>query len=409
MDYFGGNSKGYLMPTGIVQNIFRDHYDTYRNCHSVSSREHKAASNIITCRTREQGYHVDECPNGHYKVILYNSCKHRGCPQCGLTETEIWLQRRKQQALACSYYQVVFTIDHELHIFWRWNRRLFTNLLFLAAWHSLRELLGSEKWLGAYPGVIGVFQSWGDEMQEHCHLHFIVTGGGLDKSSQWKGIDLNEILLPTKVLAAKFRGKFLAYLREGFKTHTKRNIPKPAKDILVAPAAMSVRQCLNRLNKLGRKKWHAEIEPAYEQANGVFKYVGRYIRRGPISEKRIIGYDGDRVTIAYAHAEKHEKPGFRLDTETFIQRILNHVPESGTHMVRSYGLFHPNCIDKLNKARQQLGQAPYEPMTELPHAQELLVRMFPDWKEIRCPVCGAMLRTVYVDRSGKSPPESMAA
>ena len=78
-------------------------------------------------------------------------------------------------------------------------------------------------------------------------------------------------------------------------------------------------------------------------------------------------------------------------------------------MVRSYGLFHPNCIDKLNKARQQLGQAPYEPMTELPHAQELLVRMFPDWKEIRCPVCGAMLRTVYVDRSGKSPPESMAA
>jgi len=120
---YGGiysNNKGYLMPTGIVQNIFRDHYDGYKEHNFVSSREHKAASNIITCRTSQQGYHIDECPNGHHKVILYNSCKHRGCPQCGLTETEIWLQRRKQQALACSYYQVVFTIDHELHIFWRW-------------------------------------------------------------------------------------------------------------------------------------------------------------------------------------------------------------------------------------------------------------------------------------------------
>jgi hypothetical protein len=43
---------------------------------------------------------------------------------------------------------------------------------------------------------------------------------------------------------------------------------------------MRKQQCLNLLNKLGRKRWHADIEPAYAHANGVFKYVGRYIRRG---------------------------------------------------------------------------------------------------------------------------------
>ena len=62
---YGGiysNNKGYLMPTGIVQNIFRDHYDGYKEHNFVSSREHKAASNIITCRTSQQGYHIDECP-----------------------------------------------------------------------------------------------------------------------------------------------------------------------------------------------------------------------------------------------------------------------------------------------------------------------------------------------------------
>jgi hypothetical protein len=172
---------------------------------------------------------------------------------------------------------------------------------------------------------------------------------------------------------------------------------------------MHMQQCLNLFNKLGRVRWHADIEPAYKHANGVFKYVGRYIRRGPISEKRIVGYNGNTVTIAYAHPEKHEKPSFSVDAETFICRILTHVPQSGTHLVRSYGLFHPNCIGKLNKARKQLSQAPYEPMTNLPHAHELLFRMFPDWEEIRCPVCGALLRTVYVNRGGQPPPESMAA
>jgi hypothetical protein len=289
-----------------------------------------------------------------------------------------------------------------------WNRKLFTNLLFTAAWHSLRELLESERWLGAYPGAIAVFQSWDDEMKKHCHLHFIVPAGGLDKTDKWISVD-RKILVPTRVLAVKFRGKFLAYLKDGFKPVTNRGIEKPKVHVLNAPSGMSVRQCLNLLNKLGRVRWHVDIEPAYDHANGMFKYVGRYIRRGPISEKRIVKYDGKQVYIAYAHPEKHEKPGFCLGVETFIERLLTHVPEKGTHLVRAYGLFHPNCIEKLNIARAQLGQPPYEQMTHLPHVQELLARMFPDWDEIRCPECGELLRTVQYHLRGQPPPSRMAA
>jgi hypothetical protein len=269
-------------------------------------------------------------------------------------------------------------------------------------------LLESEGWLGAYTGAIAVFQSWDDELKKHCHLHFIVPAGGLDKSGKWRSVD-RKILIPTQVLAVIFRGKFLAYLKEGFNTITKTGAEKHKGHVLNAPSGMSVRRCLNLLNKLGRVKWHADIEPAYDHANGVFKYVGRYIRRGPISEKRIVKYDGKDVHIAYAHPEKHEKPGFCIDAETFIRRLLTHVPEKGTHLVRAYGLFHPNCIDKLNKARSQLGQPPYEPMTDLPHAQELLARMFPDWDAIRCPECGELLRTVQYYLYGQPPPLRMAA
>jgi hypothetical protein len=280
--------------------------------------------------------------------------------------------------------------------------------MFRAAWHTLRELLADLRWLGALPGAIGVFQSWDDELQEHCHLHFIVTAGGLNVQGRWVEAD-GDFLLPTGVLAAKFRGKFLAYLREGFQSLSVRGRVKPDEQVLVAPAGMSVQQCLNLLNKLGRTKWHAEIEPAYEHAHGVYKYLGRYLRRGPISEKRIVSYDGESVTIAYAHSEKHGQRTFYLEVETFIERLLSHVPEKGTHVVRAYGLFHPNCRDKLDRARAQLGQPEYKPLTELPHAHELLWRMFPGWEANHCPLCGAVLRTVSVYRFSQAPPLRMAA
>jgi hypothetical protein len=396
------------MEAGIVQRIFLNHYNSYRRDNELSSAKRWAAWNIMTCRTPAQGFHVDACPRGHYRVVLNNSCKHRSCPQCGLTETELWLERRRLQALDCKYFHIVFTISHDLHRIWRWNRKLFTGLMLRAAWHSLRELMGDRRWLGAFPGAIGVFQSWDDEMLEHCHLHFIVSAGGLDPSGQWKEAD-SEFLLPTPVLASKFRGKFLAYLREGFNPISPQGKEKSKEHVLTPPAGMSTQQCFNLINKLGRIRWHAEIEPAYWHADGVYKYVGRYLRRGPISEKRIVGYDGETVTIAYAHPGKHRRRTFSIPVKTFISRLLSHVPEKGTHLVRSYGLFHCNCRGKLDAARAQLGQSPYEPLTELPHAHELLLRMFPEWEANFCPHCGELLQTVYVCNRPKAPPVRMAA
>lgn len=275
------------------------------------------------------------------------------------------------------------------------------------AWHSLREMLLDWRHLGGLVGAVGAFQSWDDDMRDHCHVHFIVTAGGLNNDGRW--IRAGEKLLWVPTLAAKFRGKFLAYLKEAFSLYTKTGAPKPKEKILRPPTGMSVRKCLNLLNRLGRIPWHVDIEPKYEHANGVFKYVGRYIRRGPISERRIIGYDGREVTIAYAHPEKHEKPTFKLNVQSFIRRMLSHVPAKGTHVVRSYGLFHPNCREKLNLARKILGQEPYEQSQKIPTAQELLSRMFPDKEVGRCPHCKTGLRTVFIYRGGSDSVWRLAA
>ena len=137
--------------------------------------------------------------------------------------------------------------------------------------------------------------------------------------------------------------------------------------------------------------------------------VGRYIRRGPISERRIIGYDGKTVTIGYAHKEKHDKSSFTLTAPQFIARLLAHVPEKGTHVARNYGLFHPRCREKLNLARKHLDQGPYVPSMEVADAIEILIKMFPDQDIGQCPICRQRLRTVFIYRGGRAPRWQLAA
>jgi len=396
------------MKPGIVQQIFKDHFDAVDATHQLDIRSLWAAWNILTCRTPDQGFHIDECPNCKYHVILCNSCKHRACPMCGAIETELWLERQLAKELRCKHHQFVFTTSDLLRPLWRWNRKVFTNLYFLAAWHALRELLVDEHWLGALPGVTAVFQSWSDELGEHPHLHFIVTAGGLSPSGQWLDADLKK-LIPFPVLASKFRGKFIDYLRKALNPLNARGKAKPENQVLMPPPGRSIQQCHNLLNKLGRQKWNVRIFEAYQYAGGALKYVGRYIRRGPISERRILSYNGKKLIIAYAHPEKHKKPTFTLEAKEFILRLLSHAPQKGTHCARVYGLYHSTKREQLNQARAHLGQAPYEPIIEPPDVHELLHRMMPDFTGDLCPKCHARLVTVFVDRHNRSPPWEVAA
>jgi hypothetical protein len=189
----------------------------------------------------------------------------------------------------------------------------------------------------------------------------------------------------------------------------KRGRPKPPEKVLVLPPGMTTEQFHRLLDRLGRIKWHVDVEPAYAHPDGAFKYLGRYIRRGPLSERRIVAYNGRKVVIAYAHPDKHIRPTFTLKIETFILRLLTHVPAKGSHCARVYGLYHSTGRDRLNRARAHFGQPPYAPETEPPDTHELLHRMFPDYTGDLCPKCHARLVTVTVVRCNRSPPARAAA
>lgn len=383
----------------VVRRVFDDHFDAYRKTHNLSWRERWAAYNIRTCRTTAQGSHIQECPEGHYKVIRFNSCRHRSCPLCGADETEEWVQAQQARALPCRYHQIVFTIAQELHPLWRYNRRHFTNLFFRAAWASLHHFFTDPKWLGGLPGAIAAFQSWGETLNLHPHLHFLVTAGALSPEGTWVS-PRADFLFPAAALRKKFQGKFLAYLRRDL-----------AADLLALPPGQSLQQALNQLNWLGcKKKWNVRIQPAYRHPRGLIKYLAFYLRRGPISERRIRSYTRQGLRILYKRPDEHRQHQFRLSPQEFIARALVHVPPKGLRVVRSYGLFHHRCRPQLEQSRLQIN--PDLTQTEellpsclkQPHTNSPLRSTFR-----RCPRCGRELVCTFIHHPGHSPPERLAA
>ena len=64
-------------------------------------------------------------------------------------------------------------------------------------------------------GITAVLHTWGQKLDFHPHLHCIVTGGALSPNGkEWRSLKQQKFLFPVRALAALFRGKFLAGLRQ---------------------------------------------------------------------------------------------------------------------------------------------------------------------------------------------------
>lgn len=359
-----------------VQTIFLLGYGLYDQMHCLPSHIREAAHRLMSCRTFVLGGHVQACPDGHFKRHWYNSCKHRMCPLCAFTQVERWLAKQKARILNTEHFHVIFTISDELHDLWRLNRRVMANLLFKSATETLSQLLGDPKHLGAKVGIIASLHTWSRKLDFHPHLHCLVTAGGL-AAGEWIASS-KTFLLPFGIVRAVFRGKYLYYLRKAL-----------AREELVLPEGMEPQQARNLFNKLGRgKKWNVKLKETYSYGEGVLIYLARYLRGGPISNRRIYRVDVEKGNVVFNYGRDEIKLT-TLPIQTFIARYLQHVPLANSVMVRSYGLYHHNAKEELAHCREILGQPPLETPEFLDW--QTLWQQRSDEQPDRCPVCGKRL------------------
>ena len=379
-----------------IQRILQQHFFDFALHNSVSNAMSHAALQIMNCRTAAMGGHINSCPDGHFHQIAYNSCRHRSCPQCAWLPREQWLSQWKQRLLVCPHHHCIFTLPHDFNSVWRYNKAEFSEVLFHAASETLQELLRDPKYLGGRVGLLCALHTWNQTLQEHIHLHVLVTAGGLGPAGRWLQLK-KSCLLPRKVLMIKFRGKFKAMLKE-----------KIASGKIKLPPTMTEQDFDVLLKKLTKVDWNVKILNRYPTGAGVATYLAGYLKGGPIGNSRLLSLDNGQVTFRYrigTHegGDGKEQGVTSLPVNTFIRRLLEHVPPRRLQTVRGYGLYSGNQHSQIAEAREALG---------MPAAcKEHQART---WQEIceesgyqetcRCPQCGARLVSHSEFKAGRGPP-----
>ena len=379
---------------GVIRNIFDDHLPTVlaeREGHDLSEREWRGVWCIATCRTAAQGTHILACPDSHGPVQeAFNSCHHRGCVQCGWLATQRWIERRQAQVLHCAHVHTIWTMPDVFDPLWLYNRSTYTTLFFRACWETVQTLMADPRWCGARPGMLAVFQSWGDYTQRYPHIHAIVTAGGMDKDGHWQA-PKHSFVICARVAMALFRGKMRAFIIDGLTDGS-----------LNCPPNTTQAHWIQEANRQGLRKWNVHVQPPYAETGRVIRYIGAYLKRGPLSERRIEAYDGQTVRIAHKHGEKHNADSYELSGAECVRRLLLHMPEPWLHTSRAYGLYHPAAAIMLTQARTQIQPAAdASTASNTPPPAEHPVSASP----LCCPVCGRRLYVYLRIHGGQSPPE----
>lgn len=327
-----------------LQSIFKTSFDAYASEHRLPLKYHQAARAIMSCRTPEQGGHVQQCPEGHEAHIQYHSCRHRSCPKCNALPKAQWAQQQFKRLLAVDHYHVIFTLPHELLPLCRYNQRWFAKRLFDTVSDTLMSLARDDRQLGALPGMILSLHTWGRNLSLHPHIHCLITGGGLDSTGQWRNTQ-HHYLFPARVIRALYKGKLLAALWDALRAGELQLPPDTS-----APDHQKV------FKAVARKKWNVRIQPPYRHGKGVMSYLARYVKGGPINDHRIIAADQRQVCFRYRDHRDGKDKTQPLPVAHFIGRILDHVAEPRQHVIRHYGLYGHKARDKRNLCRAQLGQ-----------------------------------------------------
>ena len=386
---------------GVIRQIFADHLQAVLRERELGEREWRGVWCVATCRTAAQGTHASVCPDGHGAFgEAFNSCRHRGCPQCGWPATQRWVERREAQAPACAHVHTVWTVPDAFGPLWAFNRSAFTNMMFRASWETVRTLMGDPKWCGALPGMLSVFQSWGDHLQRHPHVHALVTAGGVDAGGVWRE-PKHAFVICARAAMALYRGKMRALILAGLEDGS-----------LACPPGTDAALWRREADRQGLRKWNVRVQPPYAAAGRVLRYVGAYLRRGPLAEGRVLAYDGATARVAHRHPDKHASQEFELDGAELVRRLLLHMPEPRLHTSRLCGLYHPAAKAPLAAAHAHFGAEPATPDAPdaVPErAGDARERPAPVPAAAVCPVCGLPLRVRALTRGGQSPPESFRA
>ena len=358
---------------------------------------------INFCRTAALGGHLYRCDGCGTSVPVYNSCTDRHCPTCTGARRASWVEEKEQLLHPrVTYFQAVFTIPERLSSLVLGNRTACYRLLFHAAWKALQTSLAKE--CGFRPAAAMMLHTWNQRLEHHPHVHALVPGCGpsLDgtrwvecrRTKQRRNKPARPFLVDNKRLGRRFRDAYLAGLRKLVRQQQLRLVDRAAFEPL--------------LNDLQLQDWVVFVQPPPKNDSDpshVLRYLARYMTGGPISDRRLLRWDGDHITFA---ARVRDKSGRQepvtLTAREFIRRWSLHILPAGFMKSRAYGGWSntqrhdyralcqslaPSVV--LPDADERSSGAPCEQSSDPPCEKEE-----PLSGDRQCPHCHARMRVIDV-------------
>ncbi|MFH1721707.1 MAG: IS91 family transposase [Candidatus Altiarchaeota archaeon] len=351
--------------------------------------QRKVVQDIKNCRTSVLGGHNLKCDQCEYQKNSYNSCRNRHCSKCQFMAQVRWIEKRKEDLLPCQYFHVVFTVPSQLNPLILRNKKDSYNILFKAASETLKEVAENPKRLGADIGFIGVLHSWGQNLLDHPHIHFIVPGGGLNKKkTKWLPCKKN-YFLPVQVLSKVFRGKVLNYFEKAF-TNKKLSFMGQIEYL------SSYANFKELLITCASKEWVIYSKESFDGPKQVINYLGQYTHRIAISNYRLVKVENERVFFKVRDRDNpKKKKTMSVHGKEFMRRFLLHVLPPRYVRIRHFGLLG-NRLKKMKIDIIRRLQGIKEKIKEqLKQTWKELLETFTGIDADLCPKCmkGCLIRT----------------
>jgi hypothetical protein len=368
------------MSRPTVNEIFRQYGRAYREKYPHANlTELKALRSIQICRTEELGGRVEECDQCGHRVVLYNSCRNRHCPQCQSMKKEQWIRDRTAEILPFSYFHIVFTVPDELNSIIRRNKRTLFNCMFRVCRETLLSVSADEKYLGADIGFFAILHTWGQKLNMHPHLHCVVPGGGFSqKRHTWIHAPYN-YLVPVQVLRARFRSIFLTSMKKMYADGT----------LYLSGTRYEDPDVFQRLlDSLFRKEWVVYLKESFRNKSSVIEYLARYTHRIAISNHRIISVNNGMVSFSYRdYKDGNNEKVECIEATAFMRRFMLHIVPYRFVRIRYFGI-----ISHRNKKKAIAACREFYAVDKLPECSSR------DWRELffikterdsrKCPECG---------------------
>jgi hypothetical protein len=167
-------------------------------------------------------------------------------------------------------------------------------------------------------GCIIVVQTHGRSGHYNPHLHIIMTSGGVQEDiGDW--FDLG--YFNYEIIHKKWQYHLLRLVKSYFGTE-------------------EIIKLVDDLWKKYRKGFVANVSKGDVPGScrGLARYLAKYVASPPIAVRRILDYDGQKVTYWYQDHKSKSKKFERVDVYTFIGRMVQHIFPKWFQRVRYYGL-----------------------------------------------------------------------